>query len=229
VTIAFDLPYFEVFMKKMMIFGFISLVLSGCSGVHKSGGVTASVIDSGVGIQWNDHYVVTVGNLTPGGTKPEYECSGCDLQFVRHASSHTPAQWRDVVDDESLEIKVVQVDQAGSRIILYKGHDADISVGQGSRNQIRVARMGDVDAIPGSPLHGADGKVIGMHVEMLKLRVMDGFVFDEGGVYQGVLEGDYVQAIEGKLLDYSVYLPYALIREQWAIFQSRRFSVAMLD
>ncbi len=219
-------------MKYAVIVGLVALTLAGCSAKPPADevyAVSATEAGAGVGIQWNAQYVVTAGNMAPEGASPEFECSGCDLQFVRHASSRMPAQWRDVVDDEPLALKAVEVEQGKSRITLARGRDADISVAGGARNQIRVAQMGDATGLPGSPLYGADGKVIGMHVEMLQLRVIDGFVFDESGIYQGVLEGDYDPSIEGQLLDYSVYLPYALIREQWAIFQSKRMRMAMLD
>lgn len=144
--------------------------------------------------QWNEDYAVTANHVKNVKGRV-FECSsGCDLQFFKKKASQFEPVWRDAVKGEQLFF-----------VGQNKNREEKVKVGYNMGNTVldenskriigRLARVTVEEGMSGGPVYGSDGCLVGMTFAIVKKAI------DENGP-------NY----------YSLYIPYAMIKQQWDEF-----------
>lgn len=207
----------KILSSVVMGLAFISMV--GCSSVPKEpakfvqltdvqkivkDGVVYSKKSYASGIPWNSEYVVTAKHVDFAKNSVFKAPGKIDLQFLKQNDSNVvKPQWRDRQPEEA--ITIIGLDKTG-KTHTVSGKDLNVSTQDGnSINYITSAIT--VGGQSGGPVFGQDGKVIGMLV----------------GISNGKnASGKMDSSLAGKGSEFSLYIPYAVIQEEWNTFQKNK-------
>lgn len=141
--------------------------------------------------QWNEEYAITA-NHVKNVSGSVYSCSsGCDLQFFKKKNENFDISWRDPVKGEKLYF-LGQDKYKNDKIKL--GVNVDKNVIDSDTNRIigKLALVSVEEGMSGGPVYAEDGKLVGMSFAVVNKSL------DKNGPYY-----------------YSVFIPYAMIKQQW--------------